>query len=190
MKTYKCKIMNSNRHVHLNRSCLDAIYGPGYELTVKRPVDGPIFVANEKVTLTGPKGSIHNVTVLGPLRPYTQAEILRADRWLLGIEAPVALSGATGTAPFTISGPYGSLECPQGMQVAKRHLHISERDAAAWGLTERQAVKVWVGGERALVFEQVVAVFADMDEPTIHVDLEEGNAGWISNGDMVDVIVD
>lgn len=190
MKIYKCKIMNSNRHVHLNRASLDAIFGPGYELTPKRVVDGPIYVAEEKVTLSGPKGSISNVTILGPLRPYTQAEILRADRWVLGIEAPVALSGAAGTAPFTLTGPYGSLDCPQGMQVAKRHLHISERQAAAWGLSRNQILKVRVGGERALIFDEVVAVFADIEEPTIHVDLEEGNAGWISNGDIVEVLVD
>ena len=70
-------VIISNRHIHLNREACDILFGKGYELTVKRPMAPPIFAANETVTLKGPKGEISGVRVLGPLRSYTQVEILR-----------------------------------------------------------------------------------------------------------------
>ena len=47
----------SNRHVHLDREDMDALFGPGSELTVKKTVKQPgQFAAEQTVTLTGPRG--------------------------------------------------------------------------------------------------------------------------------------
>ncbi len=181
-------IMISNRHVHLDREALDVLFGIGYELTEKRPLGYPIFAANETVTLKGPKGSIPDVRILGPLRPYTQAEILRADNYVLGIDAPVKLSGSSGLAPLTIIGPAGELKLDSVAVVAKRHIHMTSQKAEEYGLENKQLVSVKIGGERALIFDETVIVFTDIEEPTMHVDVEEGNACCINNMDIVEIM--
>lgn len=180
-------IMISNRHMHLTREAVDALFGTGYELTVKREMGHPIFAANETVTLAGPKGSIEGVRILGPLRPYNQAEVMRADCFRLGIMAPIAMSGSPGLAPVRVIGPAGQLELEHGLVIAKRHLHISETEAAAWGLRAGQQVRVKVGGERALIFDAVEVTITEMPA-TVHVDVEEGNAANIRNADMVEIL--
>ena len=65
----------SNRHVHLDRADMDALFGPGSELTVKKMLGQPgQYAAEETVTIRGPKGELSRVRVLGPLRSQTQVE--------------------------------------------------------------------------------------------------------------------
>ncbi len=184
----KAIVMISNRHVHLNREALDVLFGKDYELTVKKELGFPIFAANETVTLKGSKGSIADVRILGPLRPYTQAEILRADNFVLGINAPVKMSGSSDLAPLTLVGPAGELQLDSVALVAKRHIHMTAEKAAEYGLEDRQVVSVKMGGERGLTFDEVVITFTDIPEPTMHVDVEEGNAACINNMDIVEIL--
>ena len=182
-------IMISNRHIHLTREAVDTLFGPGYQLTVKKKMGDPIFAANETVTLVGPKGQISGVRVLGPLRNYNQAEVMKADCFKLGIMAPIKLSGSPDIAPIRVEGPAGSLDLEHGLVIAKRHMHIRPDKAAEYGLKEKQVIQIKVGsGERALTFDQVVVVFTDIDEPTVHVDVEEGNAANVTNGDLVEIL--
>ena len=179
-------VMISNRHVHLNREAVDALFGTGYELTVKKLMGKPIFAANETVTLVGPKGTIEGVRVLGPLRSYNQAEVMRSDCFKLGIMAPIAMSGAPEIAPIKIVGPAGELDLEHGLVIAKRHMHISQTDAEEWGVVGGQNVLVKIGGERALVFDKVEVTITEM-QATVHLDVEEGNAANISNGDIAQI---
>lgn len=181
-------VLISNRHVHLNREALDFLYGKNYELTVKKHLGHPIFAANETVTLVGPKGSIENVRILGPLRNYSQAEILRADNYVLGIDAPIKMSGSSGLAPVKMVGPKGTLCLDSGAVVAKRHIHISKEQAEEYQLLDKQIVSVRIGGERGLIYQETVVTFTDIDQPTMHVDVEEGNAAGIQNMDIVEII--
>lgn len=181
-------VLISNRHVHLNREALDILFGKDYELTVKKPLGHPIFAANETVTLKGPKGSISNVRILGPLRPYNQAEILRADNFVLGIDAPVKISGSKDLAPLIVIGPAGELEFDSVAVVAKRHIHINPEDAAAYEVQNGQIVNVRISGDRALVFEETVISFTDIPEPTMHVDVEEANAAGINSMDIAEIL--
>lgn len=181
-------IMISNRHVHLNQQAVDVLFGKGYQLTVKKKMGDPIFAANETVTLEGPKGTLEGVRVLGPLRPYNQAEVMKADCFKLGIMAPIAMSGTPDIAPVIMVGPAGRLELAHGLVIAKRHLHISAANAEAWGLKAGQTVQAKIPGERALVFDAVEVTITEMDT-TVHVDVEEGNAADISNGQRVEILV-
>ena len=62
----------SNRHVHLDRADMDALFGPGSELTVKKMLGQPgQYASEETVTIRGPKGELSRVRVLGPLRAQT-----------------------------------------------------------------------------------------------------------------------
>lgn len=59
--------------------------------------------------------------MLGPLRNYDQVEILRADNFVLGIQAPVKISGSSGLAPLTVVGPCGEVSLSSVAVVALRH---------------------------------------------------------------------
>lgn len=181
-------VLISNRHVHLTRAALDALFGEGYQLTVKKRMGDPIFAAEETVTVEGPKGRIEGVRILGPLRPYNQVEVMKADGFKLGLIPPIRMSGSPDSAPIRIIGPAGTLDLEHGIIIAKRHIHVSPADAAEMGLSNGQIVQVRMGGERALVFGEVAISFTDIDEPTMHVDVEEGNAADITNGDRVEII--
>ena len=75
----------SNRHIHLTREDLDILYGEGHELTPKKMLVQPgQYAAEEQVSIVGPKVTMENVRVLGPLRPYTQLEISYSDARTLG----------------------------------------------------------------------------------------------------------
>jgi len=185
----KVHVIISNRHMHMNREACDILFGKDYELTVKRPMAPPIFAANETVTLKGPKGEISGVRVLGPLRGYNQVEILRADNYVLGIDAPVKISGSSHLAPLTVIGPCGSIDFDSVAMVALRHIHFTPEQAEEYGLKKGQMVQVKVGGERQLTFGDVMVCFTDgMEEPMMHVDVEEANAACITNMDTVEIL--
>ena len=185
----KVHVMISNRHMHLNREALDILFGEGYELTVKRPMAPPIFAANETVTLQGPKGRIEGVRILGPLRNYNQVEILRADNFVLGSRAEVKISGSPDLAPLTVIGPKGRIDFDSVAVVALRHIHFTPEQAAEYGLQKGQKVRVKVSGLRELVFGDCQVVFTDgMEEPMMHVDVEEANAACITNMDIVEIL--
>lgn len=185
----KVHVIISNRHMHMNREACDILFGKGYELTVKRPMAPPIFAANETVTLKGPKGEISGVRVLGPLRDYNQVEILRADNYVLGINAPVKISGSPDLAPLTVTGPKGSIDFDSLAVVALRHIHFTPEQAAEYGLEKGQMVQVKVSDERQLIFGDCMVVFTEgMEEPMMHIDVEEANAACINAMDIVEIL--
>ena len=109
----------SARHVHLTRAAMDALFGPGAELTCRRELSQPgQFLAQERLKLVTEKGEIANVAVLGPLRKDVQAELSATDARHLGLKAPVRLSGdLRGAGDVLLVGPKGFYEakaCPCG----------------------------------------------------------------------------
>ena len=97
----------SGRHVHVTKEQAQRLFGHG--LTPKRPLSQPgQFLANERVTVKGPKGEFQNVAVLGPERKEAQVEISLTDGRTLGIQPPVRLSGDVKDSPGTVlTGPAG-----------------------------------------------------------------------------------
>lgn len=50
-------------------------------------------------------------------------------------------------------------------------------------------VRVKVDGERKLIFDDVMVVYTDgMEEPMMHVDVEEANAACIHPMDVVEIL--
>lgn len=65
----------SARHVHLTQEHVEALFGPGYQLTRKKDLMGGQFASNEQVTIVGLKlRAIENVRILGPVRKQTQVD--------------------------------------------------------------------------------------------------------------------
>ncbi|MCB1388061.1 MAG: phosphate propanoyltransferase [Rhodobacteraceae bacterium] len=174
----------SGRHVHLAADSLAALFGPGYELTVKKDLRQPgNWAAEERVTLVGPKGRIEHVAILGPLRKRTQIEVSRTDSFALGIDAPVRDSGhLDGTPVIRLIGPAGQIDT-DGLIVAARHIHLNPVDAESMGLEDGQQVEVKVGqGERALTFGRTLIRIQPNAFTEMHIDTDEANAAGIGPG--------
>lgn len=180
----------SNRHVHLTKEDLEALFGPGYQLTVKKELSQPgQFAAEETVNLIGPKRSIPNVRILGPIRPQTQVEISMTDSFTLGITAPVRDSGNLKDTPgIIIEGPKGRIEIKEGVIVAQRHLHLHDSEAQKLGLKDQDYVQAKVDGPRGLIFDQVLVRVGPKFKMDLHLDMDEANAAGLKNGDLVTII--
>jgi len=170
---------------------MDTLFGPGSELTFVKALTQPgQFSAEEQVTLVGPKREIKKVRVLGPLRPRTQIEISRTDAFTLGLKPPVRDSGDVAqSAPITIVGPKGKIDLPEGAIIAKRHIHMTPKDAQELGLKEKDIVSVRVAeGDRSLIFDQVLVRVNENFALDFHVDTDEANAAGIKNGQLVEIL--
>jgi putative phosphotransacetylase len=175
-------IEGSARHVHLKRDDVEALFGKGYQLSKKRGLLQPgEFLTDEKVTLAGPRGKIERVSVLGPERKITQAEISLTDARVLGVTAPVRLSGdIAGSAPIRLEGPAGSVDLAEGCVVAKRHLHVTPADVEKLGIAGLDTVRVKVGGERALIFDEISVRVSENFYTEVHLDYDEMNAAGLA----------
>jgi putative phosphotransacetylase len=181
----------SARHIHLSQEHVELLFGHGYQLTEFKPLSQPgQYAANETVAVIGPKGSFPKVRILGPARKATQLEVSRTDSFALGVKAPVRESGdIAGSAGITIKGPAGEITIEEGVIIAARHIHFHTSDADKWGITDKQKLRVAVGGERGVIFEQVIARVSPDFALDMHIDTDEANAAGINNGDIA-VIVD
>ncbi len=180
----------SNRHIHLSKEDLEVLFGQGHELTVFKDLSQPgQYACDEKVDLVGPKGTIKGVRVLGPVRPSTQVEISLADGFALGVKPPIKESGdIKGTPGIKLVGPKGEVEIKEGVIAAARHIHMSLEDAKNFGVSDKDIVKVKTFGERAVVFENVLVRASEKFALEMHLDVEEGNAAGLRNGDLVELV--
>ena len=167
----------SARHVHLTQEHVEALFGPGYQLTKKKDLMGGQFASNETVTIIGLKlRAIENVRVLGPVRSATQVEVSATDAIKLGMNVPVRMSGdIAGSAPIAIVGPKGAIYLKEGCIVAMRHIHMSPDDAKKFGVENGQIVKVRFGSERGGIFEDVLIRVHPTFTLEMHIDTDEAN---------------
>ncbi|MGN7356094.1 phosphate propanoyltransferase [Paenibacillus sp. SAF-054] len=180
----------SARHIHLTQEHIEALFGEGYQLTEFKPLSQPgQFAANETVAVIGSKGQFDKVRILGPARKASQVEISRTDSFAIGVKAPVRESGnIEGTPGVKVVGPKGEIELEQGVIVAARHIHFHTSDAQQMGIADQQMLKVRVGGERGVVFENVIARVSDSFALDMHIDTDEGNAAGVKTGDTAEII--
>lgn len=186
----KLPIALSNKHLHLSQKDIETLFGAGHQLTVKKELSQPGQYASEEVVdLVGPKGTMKKVRVLGPARKESQIEVSMADARALGLKAPLRDSGQLeGTPGIKIVGPAGEVELERGVIVASRHIHMHTSDADKFGVVDKEKVMIRTFGDRALVFENVLVRVHETFALEMHVDLEEGNAAGVGNGDMVELI--
>jgi propanediol utilization protein len=188
----------SNRHAHLCREHLDQLFGKGFELTKERDLyQCGQFAAEQTVTISGPKGAIERVRILGPLRKRTQVEVSRTDAYHLGLDCPVGDSGPLppGQAAVLI-GPQGSVTLHQDVVVARRHIHVNPKIAAALGVRHGDTVFVAPvepkGADpaqlRTVIFGNVLIRVDETFRLQMHIDVDEANAAGLKTGDMVYIV--
>ncbi len=174
----------SARHVHLSQEHLETLFGNGYELTCFKDLSQPgQFAANEKVGISGPKGNIRDVRILGPTRPHTQIELSASEARSLGIKAPVRASGdLEGTPGITLEGPAGEVYVPYGVIIAERHIHMSGEEAQRFNLRDRDVVNVIVEGAKGGKMSNVVIRAGKSHKLDFHVDTDDANAFNLAQG--------
>ena len=174
----------SGRHVHVTKAQAQVLFGHG--LTAKRPLSQPgQFLANERLTVKGPKGSFENVAVLGPERDAAQVEVSLTDARALGLEPPVRLSGDIKDSPGAVLlGSMGQVILQQGVIVAKRHIHMTPADAARFGVRDKQVVALQTYTERPTVFADTVVRVSDQFATYVHLDYDEANACGFQKGSL------
>ncbi len=174
----------SAHHVHLTQEHVEALVGPGHQLTRHSDLSQPgQFACEEQLTLVGPKGRIERVRVLGPTRKATQVEIAMTEQFKLGIHPPIRESGdLQGTPGCTLEGPAGRVTLDQGVICAMRHIHMTPADALRYGVKDKATVRVRVPGDRELVFGDVRIRVDPNFHLAMHIDTDEANAANLTTG--------
>ena len=171
----------SARHVHLTQEDVEKLFGAGKTLTYVHDLSQPgQFVCEERVEVVGPKRTLSNVVILGPVRAQSQVEVSLTDCFTLGAVGPVRESGdLAGSAPITLKGPAGEVELKEGLIVAKRHIHMTPADAEEMGVKDKDIVMVRVDTDRPLIFDDCVVRVSPKFALAMHVDTDEANAALI-----------
>lgn len=190
MSGIKVEIEGSGKHCHVTRETLDKLFGEGFELEVKHWLSQPgQFLSPQKVTIIGPKKSF-DVSIIGPCRKVDQVELSLSDATAFGLIPPIRESGdVKGSPGCKLVGPNGEVEISEGVMIAKRHVHFTPEDAEKYGITDKQIVDVKVGGDRALVFGEVVARVSSEYATYMHVDYDELNAAAITGPNPMGEII-
>lgn len=180
----------SNKHIHISQKDLDVLFGEGYELTRMKDLSQPgQYACEEKIDIEGPRGTIKGVRILGPVRPETQFELSMTDAFQLGVSGELRNSGdIDGTPGAKLIGPNGKVDMEKGVIVAARHIHMNTSDAEEFGVKDKDLVSIKVDGPRGLIFSNVLVRVSDSFNLEMHVDMEEGNAAGVKNGELVELI--
>ena len=179
----KILIETSARHVHVTQEVLEALFGAGHQLVSKKDLSQPgQFASTDKVKVVGPKGELA-MSILGPCRDHNQVEVSFSDARALGVSAPVRESGdIASSAPCKLVGPAGEVELKEGVIVAKRHIHMTPKDAEELGVTNGEIVSVKCESkfDRHLIFGDVVVRVSPKYALAMHIDTDECNAGGLA----------
>lgn len=176
---YKIPIETSARHLHLCREDFEKLFGEGKDLTPKKELSQPgQYLAEERLTVVGPKGTFKNVGIIGPLRSATQMEISVTDARKLGVPVVIRQSGDIADTPgMTLVSDRGSIDVPQGIIVAKRHIHMTPEQAMRMHVRDNEEVFVITESyHRSLIYANVVVRVDKSFRLAMHVDTDEANA--------------
>ena len=186
----KVSIGVSNRHVHLKEEDLKILFGENYTLEKLKDINQPgQFAAKEVVTIATEKGSIENVRVLGPIRPYTQVEISKTDAYKLGVNPPVRDSGdIENSEPISIIGPNGRIDLEKGCILATRHIHITPKQMELYGLEGMTKVDVLLPGEKGGILHNVTLKVSEASYFELHIDTDDANAHLVTSKDFGEII--
>lgn len=173
-------VETSARHVHVNQETLEILFGKGYQLTEKKALSQPgQYASNERITVVGAKKEIPGVSILGPCRAFNQVELSATDARSAGIDAPVRESGdIKDSGACKLVGPAGEVELKEGAIVAKRHVHMTPKDAEEFGVKNGDIVAVLLdsGNGRKTVYGDTVIRVSEKFALAMHIDTDESNA--------------
>ncbi|HFI0373185.1 TPA: ethanolamine utilization phosphate acetyltransferase EutD [Streptococcus suis] len=178
------EIEASGRHIHLSQEDLEKLFGKDYTLTKAKDLSQPgQYACKERLTILGPKGAFQNVVILGPVRGASQVEVSLTDCLKLGVNAPIRESGQIENTPgIILVNGNKVITLEKGLIVAKRHIHMTPEDAEKANVVNQEIVQVQVGGERGLIFDDVVIRVHPKFATYMHIDYDEANACGFKKG--------
>ncbi|XAL99443.1 phosphate propanoyltransferase [Phycisphaeraceae bacterium D3-23] len=181
----------SARHVHVTQADLEALFGPGAQLTKLKDLyqDGE-FASEQQVNLIGPRNRmIPGIRILGPTRNYTQVELSYTDGIYMGIDLPLRISGNhEGTPGGVLVGPHGSVTLRQGVIRAERHVHMGPADLAHFGVKDGDQMKLRIEGPCGVTLDKLRVREHPKVKLEIHIDTDEGNACHLSSATHMELI--
>ena len=183
----KIKVGISNHHVHLSQEALEILFGKGYELTVKNELlQKGQFAANEQVSIGRNGKTLEHIRIVGPVRPYTQVELLEKDNEFFGINAPVRASGdLENSETVVLMGPNGMYVAKSCAIVANRHIHMSAEDLKTFNVNNKDVVIVKT--KDGVLMDNVTIKSDDTCVLEYHMNKDEAADLGIENGDEVEI---
>jgi len=180
----------SARHVHLNQETLEILFGSDSTLTKYKTLYNGEFASDQQVNIVGSRNRmITGVRTLGPIRSYNQVELSYSDGIFLGLHLPLKISGDhSDTQGCTIVGPKGSIQLRSGVIRAQRHVHMSKEDMKRYDVQDGDMVKLVVGGECGVTFDNVVVRYGEGMKLEVHIDTDEGNACNLQHAERLELI--
>ena len=183
----KVSIQISNRHIHLNNETYYKLFDN--DLTVKRELNQVgQFAAKETVQLKTFRGTLDNVTIVGPLREYNQVEISHNDARMLGLNPPVRKSGDILVSEvITVETPKNYVEI-DGCIIADRHVHMNPEKAEELGVVNGEVLKLKIDGQKSGIID-VYAKISDDGFFEVHLDTDDANAFLLEGGEEATLII-
>ena len=174
-------VETSARHIHVSKATLKYLFGDDFELVCRKELSQPgQYVSTSRLDVVGPKKTIPGVSILGPVRDADQVEVSLTDARSLGVSAPIRESGDTAnSAPIILRNPENGKEIAisEGLIVAKRHIHMTTKDAEVFAVSNGEIVYVIVNTpDRKTIFGDVVVRVKDSFGLAMHIDTDEANA--------------
>lgn len=189
-------VETSAHHIHVTQETLEKLFGEGFQLEVRKMLSQPgqfasnqhldvVYHAKVKNRKTGEiedkDFTLKNLSILGPVRSGNQVEISLTEARSIKAEVPIRESGDTkGSAPFTLVNPLNGnkVDCEEGMIVAKRHIHMTPKDAEEYGVQNGDIVSVKIESDngRSAILGDVVIRVSEKYALAMHIDTDESNA--------------
>ena len=104
------------------------------------------------------------------------------------IEPVVRTSGEIDNTPgIRLKGPCGEVALTEGVMVADRHIHMTQADAAWFGVSDRDRVNVRVPGPKGGILSHVVIRVGADSRLDFHIDTDDANAFQLKQGQWLPV---
>jgi propanediol utilization protein len=194
VKEIPVPITVNNRHVHLSKTDAKHLFGQSHDFSHHSSPDKHLWPGhihwNEKVTLSGPAGSLPNVSLLGPLGEKTTIEMSTTDAYRLGLETHDIKNKKFGPG-VTVTGPKGNVFVPIDRPVNGRWLLASKDRAEKNGLKDGMFVDAHVGADSnwATTFHKVQVIIEGEDRWALYLDPDAASAASVKPGDTAKVLL-
>jgi putative phosphotransacetylase len=197
-------VETSAHHIHVCQATLDALMGQkDAKLGVKKMLSQPgmfasdvrldvVYHATIKDKVTGAEVKkdfmLKGLSILGPTRKADQVEISMTEARSLKANVPVRESGdVANSCPCTLVNPVNGnkVDIKEGMIIAKRHVHMTPKDAEDFGVKNGDivSVKIKSANGRSAIFGDTVIRVSPNFALAMHIDTDESNAvGGLSKG--------